>query len=621
MQKRDFYTKRNSNLHILFFDRPFKELCWWVIYLLKFSFFHTSNTLFLFVRKYLLKKKASFARGSKFNKKFYAKSDKPFFEIQIKNNTRDCNIFRENEEIKFNFLGDKEFFVFGIAPLIEPYNQKNINGWTLEIFLVKKDELLEKFVINLPFNEANRTSSYVYAADDGWVDLKLDLSKYKNVELDIKLTASLVRAKESRYIEDFALSFPQFIEKNSRPKNIILLSIESLSDFEFLSKEYKVDNLKNINELIDHSNVYHDVISPVDATLTYAASMISGLLPSQHGIGDYSIGSDAFNNKTLNEKLMTLPRKLKEEGYLNFFLGTAGRFSSKIGFADGFDDHFQVNSNFDMNRPSINTLINGLDSFKQFNKFFFFHLDHLHEPFLSFGNETKPSLQNINMLQQDNPEINSDLYSKGLYKLDRDIGILTNYLKENGQYNDTFIILTGDHGNGINWIKGDEYSLYEERLKVPLIVKYPSWFEYTDEDLEGSVNSIFKIHQLINNCLGKDFNEDLKSLPQYSSDFKNFTFGETIMMPRKERNRHCLAVIYQNYKYVCWNLVDWDNFTYLSLLDEKIFKRPTKHSNFDESINILKEVNSSDLALLKKAAEQVIQKNLDFMKKYPPQTF
>ena len=96
MQKRDFYTKRNSDLHLLFFLRPFKEFCWWIIYFLKFYIFHLNRGLFLTLRRQFLKRKKSYARTVK-DARSYAFSDKPFYEIQIKHNTRDCNIFRENE--------------------------------------------------------------------------------------------------------------------------------------------------------------------------------------------------------------------------------------------------------------------------------------------------------------------------------------------------------------------------------------------------------------------------------------------------------------------------------------------------------------------------------------------
>ena len=58
------------------------------------------------------------------------------------------------------------------------------------------------------------------------------------------------------------------------------------------------------------------------------------------------------------------------------------------------------------------------------------------------------------------------------------------------------IILTGDHGAGINWEKNNNYGLYDERIRVPLIVKYPTW---SNEIIIPNkiVNSLQEIHKII----------------------------------------------------------------------------------------------------------------------------
>jgi len=621
MQKRDFYTKRNSNLHLLFYVRPFKELCWWIIYYCKYLLFFFSTKTFLRIRHNFLQKTRSYARRSPFGEKYYANSTNKYYELQIKNNTRVCNVFKEGENLSFKSTGNKNTFIFGIASLIEPYNHKNIKKWTLEITLTNERKILDNFSIEFPFNEGNRSHQSIYTPHDGWVDLSLDLSKYNNKKVEINFRIFLEKKEPSTYKEEFSLACPQFVNKKNNAKNIILLSLESLSDLNYLKETYGLEGYKNLNKLIDESELYEEVFSPIDATLTYAASMISGLLPSQHCIGDYSVGSDSFDNKVLNNSLKTLPEILKEEGFLNFFGGTAGRFSSKLGFAHGFDDHYQVNTNFDINRPTINSLINGLEAYKNLDKFFFFHLDHLHEPYLSFGNETKPSLYDPRHLDKKNKNLNSDLYSFGLKKLDRDIGMLIKYLQDENEFDNSLILLTGDHGNGINWEKGDDYSLYEERLRVPLVVKHPVWSEINEIKKDNSVNSVFKIHEIINDSLDLEFPKELKVLPQYSALFEEFTFAETIMMPAKQRNRHSLTVMSEKYKYVCWNLIDWDSFKLLEILKEKVFLREEGSSLYDETKNVLEDIDELELSLIRKVAYNVINQNLEFLKKHPPQAF
>jgi len=60
--------------------------------------------------------------------------------------------------------------------------------------------------------------------------------------------------------------------------------------------------------------------------------------------------------------------------------------------------------------------------------------------------------------------------------LDHHLGILFNYLREIGVYDDTLIFITSDHGD-VLWEHGVEYSshksLYEANIHIPLIVKGP----------------------------------------------------------------------------------------------------------------------------------------------------
>ena len=59
---------------------------------------------------------------------------------------------------------------------------------------------------------------------------------------------------------------------------------------------------------------------------------------------------------------------------------------------------------------------------------------------------------------------------------DDQIGIIIDYLRRTNQYDDTMIILTGDHGVAIspNWdMRSRHYAHYEEHSRVPLIIKSP----------------------------------------------------------------------------------------------------------------------------------------------------
>ena len=77
----------------------------------------------------------------------------------------------------------------------------------------------------------------------------------------------------------------------------------------------------NIDELIGESTAYPRIYSPADNTLSYGASILSGLMPSQHGIGNYSKMPWNFDNEILNSKIINLPEILKENPKISCIIG------------------------------------------------------------------------------------------------------------------------------------------------------------------------------------------------------------------------------------------------------------------------------------------------------------
>lgn len=619
--KRDFFLKKNNDALLGFFYQPTKDLARWLIFYAKYIFFKISPYFFLKLRNFYLKKNRSFARNRTSDiKKYYANVTCPFHELQIKNSTRVCNIFKEEEKIIYTLNEKNDYFTFGISPLVEYYNLAKIKRWDLKIKISDTEKILDKYKLEIPYGSSN-SNNLIYSASDGWVDLKLDISNYNNFPISIEIDVSLVRQRAQRYRESLSISSPTFLKLKKDYKNIIILSVESLSDIDYISNKYGISDLPNLKKLISISSSYKEVYSPIDATLTYAVSLFSGLMPSQHGVGNYSIGSDTFKNYILNEKLTTVSKKMKDLGFLNFFAGTATRLNSKMGFAKYFDDYFQVDKSYDLSNPDINWVIKKIQNFRGTDKFIFLHLDHLHDPLFAFNDKFKPNIYDLKNLDENYSNIHLEGYKIGLKKIDDQIGMLINYLKNNSEMENSLIIITGDHGNGINWIKGSDFSLYDERLRVPLIVKNASWSKKNNDNLDDAISSIFKIHQVLSNSLNYSLPEEYLMLPQYSDKYNKFIFSEVIMMPRKEWDRHSLSVIYKDLKYVCSNKIDWDSCNIKERIDEKLFARLKGDKSFNEEEDISMKIEADTLSYLRRIAYEVIEANLTFLKKYPPQKY
>ena len=616
MIKRDYLTSRNKDLRVNFYLRPYKEFVWWTIYFIKYHSFHFFKPLHIYLRSLFLKQKKSYAR--KINHQIKGKNileNKDFYEIQIKHETRASIILDEEEQLDIEEqINSPQTLVFGVSPLIEEYTAKNIKSWSVSIKVKINGNDEEDYSINYPFNSFS--SFAAYQQGEGWIDFKIDLSKYINKSVLIELTNSIDK-KNKGHMEKFSISHPQiFSNRSNDQKNIILLSFESLSDLDYLYDKYQFPELINFTKIIENSFDYKNTYAPIDSTLPYAATLQTGLLPSQHGIGNYRPNAYGFDNIVPTTDFNYLTQNLKEYGFINFFGGTATRFSSKIGFARGYDSYFQVGKKFNEHNPDFQWLIRGLDSYHGFDKYFCLHLDQLHAPYLAFDDLKKPQLSNVRQLDHTNMANQPELYYEGLKNIDRDLGSFVSYLKSTNQYDNTLIIITGDHGSGKNWEKNNGYSLYDERLRVPLIVKPADWSE--DMKLDRDIfSSVFSIHELIYKSLGQELPDHLIELPQYRPEYYKYAFAETIMNPDNDHKRYTLATISEQYKFVIWNLVDWDNAIVDITLKEAMYKWNKTNNCFDESVNLIDSLEKNIVESYRDLTNKVINENLSFRKRHP----
>jgi len=118
-----------------------------------------------------------------------------------------------------------------------------------------------------------------------------------------------------------------------------------------------------------------------------------------------------------------------------------------------------------------------------------------------------------------------NLYDDGIKYVDEQIGDLVNFLKREGFYKNTVLVITSDHGDEFLEHKGGLHtnSLYNELLHVPLLIYAPS-------KSSGTINkpvSLIDIPTTISDLLGveKDKNFKGQNIFQNSNDL---VFHETV---------------------------------------------------------------------------------------------
>jgi len=290
-----------------------------------------------------------------------------------------------------------------------------------------------------------------------------------------------------------------------RLPNIILISIDSLRADHLGCYGYPKPTSPNIDALANESVVFTNAISTTTWTLPAHISMLTSLYPEVHQvINDGNKLSDKavvpLNPPYQRGQGVVCAEIMKEAGYLTAGFVSGPYLSSKFGYNQGFDlyDDYTINysSNEESHRgttsPKIHQQVTKWLEQNYSSQFFLFihywdvHYDYTPPPpfdtmfdpdytgTITGKNYEGNKLINPQMPKRDLEHIIA-LYDGEIAFTDSYIGKLMTYLKELGIYENTMVILTSDHGDEFfeHGCKGHRNNLFDETLKVPLIIKFP----------------------------------------------------------------------------------------------------------------------------------------------------
>ncbi len=241
---------------------------------------------------------------------------------------------------------------------------------------------------------------------------------------------------------------------------VILISIDTVRSDHLPAYGYRGIETPAVDAFARDAVLYERAFSHYPLTFPSHASILTGLLPPQHGVRDnkgYVLGDDQT----------TLAERLRAAGYR-----TAGIVSSMVlgrqtGIGQGFeefDDQMETGTRkFPQRRgaDSIAIAEAWLDRLPQGQTpFLFLHLFEPHTPYEA----PEPYASRY-----------KDAYDAEIAWSDHLLGGFLDHVKARGLYEPSLIVLLSDHGEG----RGDHAELehglllYRESLQVPLLVKLP----------------------------------------------------------------------------------------------------------------------------------------------------
>jgi arylsulfatase A-like enzyme len=271
------------------------------------------------------------------------------------------------------------------------------------------------------------------------------------------------------------------------PLNVLLIVVDTLRFDHVGCYGHPRDTSPAIDRLASEGVRFERAYATAPWTKPSVASMITGLYPSAHGAN--------LLESTVDESLRTLAEILRDRGYATGGVVSHAMLTTRRGFAQGFEIYREGDARGHryVSTPGVTSKAIGLlDRFSQEERPFFLFV-HYFDPHYSFvrhpgigfaeadagrlsGNETVHELRSmLHELTEDELRFLRDLYDEEIRFTDEGIDRLLAQVWELGLDANTLIVVTADHGEEFRergWL-GHTRSLYEELLRVPLIVRVP----------------------------------------------------------------------------------------------------------------------------------------------------
>jgi arylsulfatase A-like enzyme len=258
----------------------------------------------------------------------------------------------------------------------------------------------------------------------------------------------------------------QTTTRKSAPPDVFLVTIDTLRADHVRCYGYDKIETPAIDSLAKEGFRFAQAFTPSPITNTSHTTILTGLLPSVHGVTDFAV--------SLATAHPTWAELLSVQGYHTAaFIGAVILDSKSLApglnrgfdFYDNFPEHSQTKARWDrVERRGMDVVRRAeawLTAHPRGPHFVWLHLYDPHDPY-------------------EPPAPYSTTYKDRLYDgeiayADSALGNFLTYLKAHNWYQNALIVLVGDHGEGLGEHREETHGifLYDSTTHVPLIFKLP----------------------------------------------------------------------------------------------------------------------------------------------------
>jgi len=244
---------------------------------------------------------------------------------------------------------------------------------------------------------------------------------------------------------------------------VILISIDTLRSDHLPAYGYRGVETPNLDAFRRDAVLFRNAYSHCPMTLPSHVSMLTGLLPTQHGVRDnQGFRFDASKHPTVQSLLHA-------HGYATGAAVSSFVLRAETGIAASFDDYDAAIETYagslfaDFQRPGNITEERAEKWIGSHGSQPFFYFFHIYEPHVPYE-PPEPFRSRY-----------AEPYDGEIATADAIVGKLLAFLKTKGIYDRAIVIVTSDHGEGLRDHGEDQHSIliYREALQVPLMLKLP----------------------------------------------------------------------------------------------------------------------------------------------------
>jgi choline-sulfatase len=253
-------------------------------------------------------------------------------------------------------------------------------------------------------------------------------------------------------------------QRNATQRDVFLITIDTLRADHVHCYGYESIQTPALDALAKDGIRFSQAFTPSPITNTSHTSILTGLLPSSHGVTDFAV--------PLAPTHATLAELLKGNGYHTAaFIGAvildsrtlAPGLDRGFDFYDNFPEHSQTKARWGRVERRGMEVVQHAEAWMTAHPagphFVWIHLYDPHDPY-----EPPPPYSQT---------YKDRLYDGEIAYADSALERFIGYLKKAGRYDNALIVVVGDHGEGLGEHHEDTHGifLYDSTTHVPLIMK------------------------------------------------------------------------------------------------------------------------------------------------------